>query len=207
MGMTCDNEEWTPDSKEVDDLSLFDTEQRSIVTIGYVDNIDPWQVGKAAGFSGGTTTDEAKRRSNWASAASKATKLNRKVLPHIVALRERLVQFRSDGGGPKSVSWKDKLARCEWLITYGTPSESLRAVELHNKMQGLGDSTPTAKDVVSLFIAKVGSAAAREGLTLLGAKNLANLVPNDIAEAEAEELCSLNAVDFDDRLQLLEARL
>ncbi len=209
MSITCDSDYWTPDPKEVEHLELFATFAHAVVTIGDMDCITPWQIGRAAGFSGGTTTDEAKRRANWASEASKATKLNKKILPHIAALRERLVQFRTDGGGPKSISWKDKLDRCEWLIQYGTPSESLRAVELHNKMQGLNDSTPNATDYVAKFVAKVGPTAAREGLTLLGAKNLANIVPMIDAEvlrrAEADELRGLNCASAE--LEVINERM
>ncbi len=202
--------EWQPDLAEVEHLSLFSVEQHAIVAIGCSDNIEPWQIGKAAGFSGGTTADEAKRRNNWASAASKATKLNKKVLPHIVALRERLLQFRSDGGAPQSVSWRQKLERCEWLILHGTPSESLRAIEMHNKMKGMDDSVPKAIDVVSIFVAKVGPEDTREGLKLLGAGNLAALIPEvDVIEAETEALASLNAAekDFNSRLSAMERRL
>ena len=52
----CDSDEWVPDSQEVEHLSPFGSEQHSIVTIGYVDNIEPYQIGKAAGFSGGRLT-------------------------------------------------------------------------------------------------------------------------------------------------------
>jgi len=178
MSNKCDSEYWTPDPKEVEHLALFGTEAHAIVAIGDTDSVLPWQIGRAAGFSGGTTSDEAKRRANWASAASKATKLNKKILPHIAALRERLVQFRTDGGGPKSISWKDKLDRCEWLIQYGTPSESLRAVELHNKMQGLNDSTPNATDYVATFVAKVGAERTRRGFEELGAGHLIYAAPD-----------------------------
>ncbi len=163
MSNECYNTEWLK-SAEVEHLALFGTEQHAICTIALVDSIAPWQAGRAAGFSGGTTTDESKRKNNWASAFSKATKHNKKILPHIAALQERLLQFRTDGGATKSISWKDKLDRCEWLIQYGTPSESLRAVELHNKMQGLKDSTPTMKDSLFKFVAKVGAERTRRAL-------------------------------------------
>ncbi len=205
MRKQCDSTEWTPSAAEVEQLSLFGTEQQAIVAIGYADNIASWQVGRAAGFSGGTTTDQGKRRANWASVASKATKLNRKILPHIAALMERLVQFRSDGGSPSSISWKDKLVRCEWLILHGTPSESLRAIELHTRMKGVGDSTPTANKIVSSLVARVGFDDAREGLRLLGAGHLIFLVPEldpVKADAIALEAQSGASVDFEDRLEL-----
>ena len=209
MHMTCDHDYWAPEQAEVEHLALFGAEAHAIVAIGDVDCITPWQIGRAAGFSGGTTSDEAMRRSNWASAASKATKLNKKTLPHIAALKERLVQFRSDGGEPQSVSWKDKLIRCEWLILHGTPSESLRAIEMHNKMKGMGDSTPKATDVVAELVAKVGPTAACEALTLLGAKNLANIVPMIDAEvlrrAEADELRGLNCASAE--LEVINKRM
>ena len=210
MRMNSIANEWHPDPAEVEHLSLFSLEQHAIVAIGFSDNIESWQVGRAAGFSGGTTTDESKRRANFASAASKATKLNKKVLPHIVALRERLLQFRADGGARQSVSWRQKLERCEWLIRHGTPSESLRAIEMHNRMKGMGDSVPKAIDVVSLFVARVGADATREGFKLLGAGNLVVLVPEvDVVKVEAEALASLNGAqsDFNSRLEQLEARL
>ena len=206
MSMICDHDYWTPDPKEVEHLALFATEAHAIVAIGDMDSVTPWQISRAAGFSGGTTTDEAKRRANWASAASKATKLNKKILPHIAALKEQLAQFRTDGGGPKSVSWKDKLVRCEWLILHGTPSESLRAVELHNKMQGLNDSAPAAKDVVAVFVARVGPEATAEGFRLLGAGNLVPLVPEiDPAEVEASDLQTLTgaSAEINSRLRAL----
>ncbi len=177
------------DRAEVDHLSLFGTEQHAICTIALVDSIAPWQAGRAAGFSGGTTTDEKRRKGNWASAYSKATKHNKKILPHIAALKERLLQFRSDGGELQSVSWKQKLERCEWLILHGTPSESMRAIEMHNKMKGMGDSVPKAIDGVEMYVAKVGPLATAEGLKLLGAENLVPLVPAvDVVEVEAEAL-------------------
>lgn len=198
------------DRAEVDHLSLFGTEQHAICTIGLVDSIAPWLAGRAAGFSGGTTTDEKRRKANWASAYSKATKHNKKILPHIAALKERLLQFRSDGGELQSVSWKQKLERCEWLILHGTPSESMRAIEMHNKMKGMGDSVPKAIDVVSIFVARVGPKDTRDGLKLLGAGHLAVLVPEvDLIEAEADALASLNSAqnDFNSRLEQLEAQL
>ena len=67
MPMKCEPDNWTRDSKEVDHLSLFGTEQHAICTIALVDFIAPWQAGRAAGFSGGTTTDEKRRKANWAS--------------------------------------------------------------------------------------------------------------------------------------------
>jgi len=175
--MNSIDDEFHGDRAEVDHLSLFGTEQHAICTIALVDSIAPWQAGRAAGFSGGTTTDEGRRKANWASAYSKATKHNKKILPHIAALKERLLQFRSDGGEPKSISWKQKLARIEFLIEHGTPSESLRAIEMHNKMKGMGDSVPKAIDVVSIFVVRVGPEATAAGLKLLGAGNLAVLVP------------------------------
>ena len=53
MRMNCDLVEWAPDPKEVEHLSLFGLQQHVIVAIGSADNIEPWQIGKAAGFSGG----------------------------------------------------------------------------------------------------------------------------------------------------------
>lgn len=190
--MNSNDYEWQPDSAELEHLSVFGTDQQAIVAIGNKDKIEPWQIGKAAGFSGGTTTDEAKRHSNYSSAVSKATRKNRQLLPHIVALQCELNRFREDGGEPQSVSWQDKLARCEWLIRHGTPSESLRAIEMHNKMKGLGDSIPSAEDIVSRFVAQVGLASAVEGIKLLGAGHLlVVLVPKlNQADIEAEELHS-----------------
>ena len=207
MPMKCEPDNWTRDPKEVEHLSLFGTEQHVICTIALVDSIAPWQAGRAAGFSGGTTTDEKRRKANWASAYSKATKHNKKILPHIAALKERLLQFRSDGGELQSVSWKQKLDRCEWLILHGTPSESMRAIEMHNKMKGMGDSVPKAIDVVTAFVARVGADATREGFKLLGAGNLLSLIPKvDVVEAEANDLQALNgaAADIDARLKKLE---
>ncbi len=208
--MNSIDDEFHGDRAEVDHLSLFGTEQHAICTIALVDSIAPWQAGRAAGFSGGTTTDEGRRKANWASAYSKATKHNKKILPHIAALKERLLQFRSDGGELQSVSWKQKLERCEWLILHGTPSESMRAIEMHNKMKGMGDSVPKAIDIVSIYVARVGADATREGFKLLGAGNLLSLIPKvDVVEAEAEALASLNgaSVEFDSRLRSLEERL
>ena len=187
MRNECDNTEWLK-SAEVEHLTLFSTEPHAIVAIGDMDSVTPWQIGRAAGFSGGTRTDEATRRSNWASAASKATKLNKKTLPHIAALRERLAQFRSDGGDPKSISWKDKLDRCEWLIQYGTPSESLRAVELHNKMAGKGDSgSSRLGQIISQMIADVGLERVRRGFEELGYGSLKHKYPDLLLEQKTLE--------------------
>ena len=184
MSMTCDHDYWTPEQAEVEHLALFGTEAHAIVAIGDVDCITPWMVGRAAGFSGGTTSDEAKRKSNWASATSKATKLNKKILPHIAALKEQLAQFRSDGGEPQSVSWKDKLVRCEWLILHGTPSESLRAIDMHNKMAGMGDSDSSrVGQGISQLIAEVGPERVRRGLEELGCGRLTYKYP-DLFEVE-----------------------
>ncbi len=74
---------------------------------------------------------------------------------------------------------------------------------------GLGDSTPTATEIVSHFVAKVGPTDAREGLTLLGAKNLANIVPMINAEvlrrAEADELRGLNCASAE--LEVINERM
>ncbi len=208
MHMTCDADNRIGTEKEVEHLSVFAPEQHVILAIGCEDNIEPWIIGRAAGFSGGTTTDESKRRSNWASAVSKATRKNRQTLPHIVALQEQLRRFRSDGGEPQSISWKDKLERCEWLILYGTPSESLRAVELHNKMQGLNDSTLSPEEIVRMTVAHAGLEKARIGIEALWPNLLYFVDKIDPIKVQATALQELNSasVDFDDRLEKLEAR-
>ncbi len=209
--------EWSPPTKEVECLTPFGigrfAELQAIATIGYYDQIEPWLIGQAcwlawgekkgSGFSPGTTTDEAMRRKNWASCASKARhKWN------LSPLTDQLKRFREDGGKPQSVSWQQMIARCDHLILHGSAGESLRAIELKVKLAGKGDSAPAAKDVVADFVARVGPEATAEGFGLLGAGNLVPLVPTiDVVEAESNDLQALNtaSVDFDDRLEKLEA--
>ena len=81
---------------------------------------------------------------------------------------------------------------------------------MHNKMQGLGDSSPKAIEIVERFVASVGPEATVKGLRLLGAGNLAVLVPEiDPAEVQASELKSLNGTDedFNSRLSAMEQQL
>ena len=201
---------WEPDQKELEHLEGLGSEQAAVLAIGYLDGIEPWQIGKRAGYSGGLNDDEQKRRANWSAAASRGAKKKGKVLPEIRGLQEQLERYRKDGGKLFSVSWQQKKERLAYWVMHGGANESIRATVEHNKMAGMGDKTPTAKEVVSLFVARVGPEATREGMELLGAGNLAVLVPEiDPTEAESRALEALSgaSVDFDDRLQRLEARL
>lgn len=176
MRSKCD--ESFPVRKEVEHVTPFGTgrfaELQAIVSIGYHDEIDPWQIGRAAwlawgekkgsGFSPGTTTDETLRRKNWASCASKARhKWN------LDTLTDQLVRFREDGGEPQSVSWQQMIARCDHLILHGSASESLRAIELKTKLTGKGDSYSSRADQgISQLIAEIGLERVRRGLEELG---------------------------------------
>ena len=178
MRTECD--EWTPDESKLERLTVFATGRfaklKAIVAMGYHDEIEPWLIGRAAwlawgekkgsGFSPGTTTDEAKRRANWSSCASKARhKWN------LDPLTDQLKRFRKDGGKPQSVSWQQMIARCDHLILHGSAGESLRAIELKTKLTGKGDSDSRQfGQVYRHFVTHVGSDAAREGFILLGMK-------------------------------------
>ncbi len=208
--MAMDASNWEPDQKELEHLEGLGSEQAAVLAIGYLDGIEPWMIGKRAGYSGGLIDDESKKRSNWAAAASRGAKKKGKVLPEIRGLQEQLERYRKDGGKPFSVSWQQKKERLAYWVMHGGANESIRATVEHNKMAGMGDKTPTAKEVVSLFVARVGPEATREGLKLLGAGNLVPVVSEvDVVEAESNDLRALNSasVDFDDRQQRLEARL
>ena len=200
---------WEPDQKELEHLEGLGSEQAAVLAIGYLDGIEPWQIGKRAGYSGGLNDDEQKKRSNWSAAASRGAKKKGKVLPEIRGLQEQLERYRKDGGTPFSVSWQQKKERLAYWVMHGGPNESIRATVEHNKMAGMGDSTPKATDYVAKFVAKVGPTAAREGLTLLGAKNLANIVPMIDAEvlrgAEADELRGLNCASAE--LEVINERM
>ena len=132
-------------------------------------------IGKRAGYSGGLNDDEQKRRANWAAAASRGAKKKGKVLPEIRGLQEQLERYRKDGGKPFSVSWQQKKERLAYWVMHGGANESIRATVEHNKMAGMGDSVPKASEIVAQLVAKVGPEATCEGLTLLGAGNLAVL--------------------------------
>lgn len=198
MRLTCDTDEWVPDPKEVELLSLFGLQQHVIVAIGSADNIEPWRIGQAAGFSGGTTTDESKRRANWASAASKATRHKRQILTHIAALKERLVRFRSDGGDPDPVTRKEMMEQCDFVIRHGEPNQKISAMKMKITLEGYERPIPSEIEVVGYYIAKVGPEATREGLRLLGVGNLAVFVPEvDPADVHASGLQALNGADKD----------
>ena len=178
MRMECD--ERVAAANEVEYLTPFGVgpyaKLQAIVAIAYHDEVEPWQIGRAAwlawgekkgsGFSPGTTTDEAKRRANWASCASKARKKW-----NLNPLIDQLERFRTDGGEPESVSWKQMMARCDHLIIHGSATESLRAIELKTKLTGKQDA-PTAAEVVKPLIAEVGVERTLRGLKELGLVNL-----------------------------------
>ncbi len=97
---------WEPDQKELEHLEGLGSEQAAVLAIGYLDGIEPWQIGKRAGYSGGLNDDLQKRRANWGAAASRGAKKKGKVLPEIRGLQEQLERYRKDGGEPFSVSWQ-----------------------------------------------------------------------------------------------------
>lgn len=199
---------WEPDQGELEHLEGLGSEQAAVLAIGYSDGIEPWQIGKRAGYSGGRIDDEQKRRSNWAAAASRGAKKNGKVVSEILGLQEHLARYRKDGGKLFSVSWHQKKERLAYWIMHGGPNESIRATVEHNKMEGMGDSSPKAMDIIEIYVARVGQEATAQGLRLLGAGNLVALVPTvDPVEAEANALQSLNgaSVAIDSRLEQLEA--
>ena len=198
--MASDDRDWVPDPKEVEYLSAFGTEQRAILAIGYETGVPAWKIGKAAGFSAGRITDEAKRRSNWAAAASRAAKRNRKLLPEIVALQEQLRRFREDGGEPLTVSWAQKKARLEHWIMHGGPQESIRATIEHNKMAdaegGNGHSMPSTV-IVGELVRRGGKEKTRELLEVF-APNLLHLVDAYNAATHDAELVEALSRSYDD---------
>ncbi len=165
MAMAASN--WEPDQKELEHLEGLGSEQAAVLAIGYLDGIEPWMIGKRAGYSGGLIDDEQKKRSNWSAAASRGAKKKGKVLPEIRGLQEQLERFRKDGGKPFSVSWHQKKERLAYWVMHGGPNESIRATVEHNKMVGKGDSAPKVEQLVAMTIARVGREQARIGIEAL----------------------------------------
>jgi hypothetical protein len=199
-------DEWEPSPQELEYLCAFGTEQEAVLAIGYQDGVEPWRIGKRAGFSGGRIDDEKSRRAQWAAAASRKRRR-----PEVVGLQEHLLRFRQDGGKPFSVSWQQKKARLAHWVLHGAPGESIRATVEHNKMEaeekGLGLEQLKPDQVVATYVARVGAERTREALELLGLNGLATLIGTaDPIEAEARLLSGLNGHDYEERLSELESR-
>ncbi len=206
MRNECDADDWVPDAKEVTHLLLFGLQQHVVVAIGSADNIEPWRIGKAAGFSPGKTTDEATCRANWTSAVSKATRKNRQTLPHIAALKDKLAQFRSDGGEPQSVSWNEMKQQCDFVIRNGEPNQKIAAMKMKITLEEHERPTPSAQEVVDMLVAKTSPEATYAALKLTGASNLLPLVQKvDRVQAEAITLEALNSANTE--LEVINQRM
>lgn len=190
--MTDDAEQWTPDPAEVLYLTQFAGERHCILAIGDADGIESWKVAAAAGFSGGKTRDELRRRENLRSAFSRATRHRKQTLPHIRALKEKLKDFRRGVNEPRSLTHKQMLERLDFLIMHGEATQSIQAIKVKDAMTGKNHGEVTPEQIIAQLIGKVGAEQAKRGMALLGCEHLVNRAPHlfdteaRIARLEAE---------------------
>ncbi len=208
MHNKCDSGEWTPNSDEVEFLSIYASEQDAIVSIGAYDDVKLWKIGRAAGLSSGTTKDEAQRQLNWASNASKKISYKREIHTHIKGLKKHLEQFRRDGCEPGSLSLADIEKEVDFLIRNGPTDKKIAAMNMKLKLMDIQSPLPSGKEIVDAIFARIGLEKTRIVLEAMAPQFLWMLAEADPAKVQASDLRTLNdaSVDFDDRLQKLEAR-